>query len=242
MTLVTSNTLLRVNCNNITIKNGASEKILGVIIDNKLDFTEHLNTICKNANLKLHALNRMSKFLSPEQHVLIINAYIKYLFNCCLLVWMFCYRRIMHKMNKIDEWPLRLLLKNYNDDFQDLLRSSGDISIHQRCINLLSTEVYKYIHILSPEIMSEVFSTRANIYNTRQVNVFETRIPTSNRYELNSIPYKANQPWNLLPENLKSSPSLTQFKSEIKLWQCLNWPCNVCKSYVPNLGYCASRS
>ena len=174
---------------------------------------------------------------------------------------MFCYRRIMHKMNKIHERSLRLLLKNYKDDFQDLLRSSGDASIHQRCINSLLAEVYKYIHVLSPEITNEVFS-RANIYNTRQFNVFETHIPTLNRYGLNSIPYKASQLWNLLPENLKSSPTLTLFKNEIKFWQYFNcpcnicksyvpnlkfWqsfncPCNICKSYVPNLGYCASRS
>ena len=242
MTLGTPNTLPNFKCKNITIKNSSSEKLLGVIIDNKLDFMEHLNTVCKKANLKLHALNRISRFLSPEQHVLIINAYIKSLFNYCPLVWMFCYRRIMHKMNKIHERSLRLLLKNYKDDFQDLLRSSGDISIHQRCINSLLTEVYKYIHGLSPEIMNEVFSTRANIYNTRQFNVFETHIPTSNRYGLNSIPYKANQLWNLLPENLKSSPSLTLFKNEIKLWQCFNCPCDIYKSYVPNLGYCVSRS
>ena len=100
------------------------------------------------------------------------------------------------------------------------MRSSGDISIHQRCINSLLTEVYKYIHGLSPEIMNEVFSTRANIYNTQQFNVFETRIPTSNRYGLNSIPHKANQLWNLLPENLKSCPSLTLLKNQIKLWLC----------------------
>ena len=147
---------------------------------------------------------------------------------------MFCYRQIMYKINKIQERSLRLLLKNYKDDLQDLLRSSGDVSIHQRCINFLLTEVYKYIHGLSPEIMNEVFSTRANIYNTRQFNVFETHIPTSNIYGLTSIPYKANQLWNLLPENLKSSPSLTLFKNEIKLWQCFNYPCNVCKSYFSN--------
>ena len=104
----------------------------------------------------------------------------------------------MHKMNKIRKQSLRLLLENYKDDFQDLLRSSGDTSIHQRCINSLLTEVYKYIHGLSPEIMNEVFSTRANIYNTQQFNVFETLVPTSNRYGLNSIPYKTNQLWNLL--------------------------------------------
>ena len=159
MTLGTPNTLPRFKCKNITIKNSASEKLLGVIMDNKLDFTEHLNTVCKKANLKLLALNRISRFFSPEQHLLIINAYIKSLLNYCPLVWMFCYRRIMHKMNKIHERSLRLLLKNYKDDFQDLLRSSGDISIHQKCINSLLTEVYKYIHGLSPEIMNVVFST-----------------------------------------------------------------------------------
>ena len=41
----------------------------------------------------------------------------------------------------------------------------------------------------------------------------------------------------LIPGNLKSSPSLTLFKNEIKLWECFNCPCNICKSYSPNLGY-----
>ena len=40
---------------------------------------------------------------------------------------MFCCRGIMNKMNKIDERSLRLLLKNYKDYFQDLLRSDDDI-------------------------------------------------------------------------------------------------------------------
>ena len=83
-------TKLPENVKNITIKNSDPIKLLGVIIDNKFDFTEHLNTVCKKANLMLHALNRITRFSSPEQHVLIINAYIKSLFNYCPLVWMFC--------------------------------------------------------------------------------------------------------------------------------------------------------
>ena len=148
----------------------------------------------------------------------------------------------MDRINKIHERSLRLLLKNYQDDFQDLLRSSGDISIHQRCRKFLLTEVYKYVHGLSPEIMNEVFPTRANIYNTREFNVFETHIPTSNKCGLNSILYKTNQLWNLLPGNLKSSPLSVLFKNEIKLWQCFNCRYNIRKSYISNLGYCVSRS
>ena len=74
MTLGTPNTLPNFKCKNITIKNRVSKNLLGVIIYNKLNLTEHLNTVCKKANL--YVLNRISTFLSPDQHVLIINAYI----------------------------------------------------------------------------------------------------------------------------------------------------------------------
>ena len=112
----------------------------------------------------------------------------------------------MYKMKKIHERSLRLLLENYKDDFQDLLRSSGDISIYQRCINSFLTKVYKYIHGLSSKIMNDVLSILASIYNTRQFNVFETditqaHIPTPNKYGLKSIPGKAKKLWNLLSHN-----------------------------------------
>ena len=43
-------------CKNIIIKNSASENLLDVIIDNKLDFTMHLKKLYEKANLKLHVL------------------------------------------------------------------------------------------------------------------------------------------------------------------------------------------
>ena len=81
-------------------------------------------------------------------------------------------------MNKIHERSLRLLLKIYKDHFQSLLRDFHT-SIHQRCINLLLTEVYKCIHGLPPGIMNEVFSIKEKIHNTRQSHNFQTYIPTS---------------------------------------------------------------
>ena len=130
--------------------------------------------------------------------MLIISAYIKSLFNYCLLVWMFCNRGIMHKLNKIQELSLLTKLQGL---FQDLLRSSGDISMHQRCINLLLIEAYKYIHALSPEIMNEVFSTTANIFKTRQFKCFQ-----------NSHTY-LEQIW-IEYDTLRSQPTL-----EITFWK-----------------------
>ena len=62
------NILPNFKCSNITIKNSASDKFLVVIIDNKHDLTDHLNTIYEKANLKFHAQNRVYRFLSLEQY------------------------------------------------------------------------------------------------------------------------------------------------------------------------------
>ena len=103
------------------------------VINNQINFTKHLNTICQKPNLKLNALNKAFRFLSPEQYFQITNAYIKYIFNYCPLVWRFCYQEIMHKMNKIHKWFLHLLVKNFKHDFKDLLRFFGDINPTKMC-------------------------------------------------------------------------------------------------------------
>ena len=40
-----------------------SVKLLGITIDNKLNFNEHVTKICIKANQKLHALKRIAKYL-----------------------------------------------------------------------------------------------------------------------------------------------------------------------------------
>ena len=42
------------------VKSNASVKLLSVIIDNKLDFEEHVSNICNKVGSKLHTLARMA--------------------------------------------------------------------------------------------------------------------------------------------------------------------------------------
>ena len=54
-------------CNDITLKHSSHEKILGVIIDNKLSFDKHIINICKTANKKLIALSRINHYMKQNQ-------------------------------------------------------------------------------------------------------------------------------------------------------------------------------
>ena len=46
--------------NNILMENSEERKILGVLIDNKLNFKSHISELCKKASQKIAALSRLS--------------------------------------------------------------------------------------------------------------------------------------------------------------------------------------
>ena len=104
-----------------TIKNSESVKLLGITIDNKLRFDKHVAIICKKVNLKLHALARISKLMSTNKLRIIMKSFIESQFGYCPLVWMFHSRTLNNKINKLHERALRLVYKDYNLSFGELL-------------------------------------------------------------------------------------------------------------------------
>ena len=66
-TLSAVNSELNIEIDNECISNSSCEKILGVHFDNKLKFNTHVNKLCKKAGQKLHALARVSTFMSMNQ-------------------------------------------------------------------------------------------------------------------------------------------------------------------------------
>ena len=69
-------------------------KLLGVHIDDKLNFNEHINKICKSAGNQLNALTRHKLFLGLNEKEVLVNSFIYSNFNYCPLVWMFSHKKI----------------------------------------------------------------------------------------------------------------------------------------------------
>ena len=54
-------------CGNETLKSSKKEKVLGVTIENKLNFETRLSNITKNANTKFNTLKRVKKYMTTDQ-------------------------------------------------------------------------------------------------------------------------------------------------------------------------------
>ena len=148
-------------CRNITIKNTnvkstKSEILLGVKIDSNLNFTEHVTTLCRKANQKLHALTRISKYMSFEKKRSVMKAFITSQFNYCPLIWMCHNRTLNNKINRIHEKALRITYDDTSSSFEELLNRDKSVTIHTKNIHYLATEIYKVKNELSPKIMKDV--------------------------------------------------------------------------------------
>ena len=139
------------------LKNTKQEKVLGVTLDNKLNFATHLLNITKNANKKFNALTRVQKYMTTDKTMLIFSSFIKSQLTYCPLTWMFCTKRSLCRISNIQEQCLRLIQQNYIFEFERLLENANEKSVHQKGIEFLLTEVYKYLNDLSPDIMNTIF-------------------------------------------------------------------------------------
>ena len=85
-----------------------------------------------------------------------MKAFIISQFSYCLLKWMFRGRSLNNKINRIHERALRLVYEN-NLSFSELLNLDNSVTVHQKNLQVLVTEIYKVKNGIAPEIMNDIF-------------------------------------------------------------------------------------
>ena len=85
------------------IKASSSVKLLGVQIDDQLNFNLHIFNICRSAANQLNALIRLKRFLDFEEKKTLINSYFYSNFNCCPLIWMFSSAKPLNKVESLQK-------------------------------------------------------------------------------------------------------------------------------------------
>ena len=94
-----TNILLAID--NQTIKSVPSVELLGIHLDDKLNFNLHISNICRSAVNQLNALIRLKSCLSFNAKRVLINSYTISNFNYCPLVWMFSTAKSLNKIESL---------------------------------------------------------------------------------------------------------------------------------------------
>ena len=77
-----------------------SVTLLGIEIDNKLNFKKHVTTLYQKADRQLNAMSRILKYIGFQEMKMLLDSFIFSNFNYCSLVWHFCIAALSQKIEK----------------------------------------------------------------------------------------------------------------------------------------------
>ena len=136
---------------NKEIKTTNSIKLLGINIDDQLKFNEHISILC-----------RLEKYMGKSEKEAIINSFILSNFSYCSLVWHFSSCESIRKIEKIEKRCLRIILNDYESDYETLLRNSNKPTMEIRRLRPLAVEIFKTLNEINPPYMKNIFTSKEN--------------------------------------------------------------------------------
>ena len=95
------------------LEGGELETVLGIQIDNKLNFENRIKSLCSKASQKIGALQRLTYLLNAQKKKKkSVQFYNK--------IWMFCSRRSNSLVNNVHEKIFRIVSDDHNSSYSEL--------------------------------------------------------------------------------------------------------------------------
>ena len=190
--------------------------LLGIIIDWKLNFNDHVKHICSKANARVKALYRLRSILSLQQKLVLFNSFLLSCFNYCTIVWMFYGKTSNDTINSVHKRALRALYNDFTSNYHELLNRGNLFMIHEENKRRLLIEVFKCITGENPPLLNGLFTRKENQNNLRINDILVLPKASTKTWGLHSFAYRGSRAWNTLPDNIKSSHSSKEFKAGLK--------------------------
>ena len=220
---------LRLNINDNKILTTNKVKLLGIEIDNALTFTAHIQNLCCKVNRKINAFSRLNTYISRPQAMLICNAVILSNFNYCPLIWLFSTKAANNEINRTHKRALRILFKDYDSSFDELLEKSESVKIHVQNLQKLMIEIYKTMNKLNPSYIWEFHEEKVVKYDLRTKNLCRLPKTLTTKFGIETLSFRGSLLWNTLGDQIKALPSVAAFKRAIKHWPGEKCNCRICK-------------
>ena len=206
------------NIGGTLVSSTSTAKFLGTIIDNKLNWNDHISFVSKKIARANGIICRLKHYLPKKTLLTLYNTLILPHLNYNLLVWGNANKSHLHHLLLIQKRAVRNICNvSYTFHTTDLFKELHILPILKLYDCQLAIFMYKYHHNMLPPIFDSFYQFNHDFhhYNTRSKNLLHT--PFS-RTKINQchIRHAGVALWNSLSDSQKSKPTLSRFKSSLK--------------------------
>ena len=93
-------------------------KLLGVFIDNKLNFHKQIANVCCKISRHISVFNRFKSMIPFNAKIKLYNSFILSLLNYCSTVWNFSLKSDSDKLEKLKESALKSAFQGKMSDYE----------------------------------------------------------------------------------------------------------------------------
>ena len=213
--------LAKLSINGTEITQVKSTKFLGVIIDERLNWDDHIDSVCKRSTEILGILRKILPSIHPSVYLTLYYSFIYPYLNYCNIVWAATCPTRLNKLKIIQKRFMRII--THSDNYAPsapLFRKFSilpidSLNIYQICI--FAHKFTYHIHDL-PHSFENFFRFTSNVHshNTRySVNTLYLPPSRISGHQQN-ISFRAPKLWSDLNLSLRSISSLPLFKKHLK--------------------------
>ena len=210
----------KININNYSIKQVTEMKYLGVILDNKLNWHNHIQYVCSKL-AKAAGIIYKVRSKAPENVLMLlyhslVGTYLRY----GIASWGSAKTTALSKLQALQNKVVRYIthssqFTNVTNEYKKL----GILKVDEIYLSEVGKFVYKHSTVTLPSTFDEYFRHINHSYGTRTRLNSEFTLPRP-RTELGkqSIKYTGVKIWREIPHDIKNSINSQVFSDKIKLY------------------------
>ena len=210
---------INVNVEGVKINQTDHSKALGLNIDENISWKEHIHATSKKVPSSTGALKRVRPFISMHTAIKIYKGLIEPHFDYCSVVWDGLSQQLCEKLQKLQNRAARVITKSsYNTNSSYLLNSLSWDNLSVRRTKQKANLMYKCVNKLAPNYLCNMFTPRTLPFDLRDASQKLYLPKPRTDYLKRSFSYSGASLWNDLPEDIRTTKSLRNFKRRIDKW------------------------
>ena len=203
---------------NESIKQDHQTKFLGVVMDEKLTWCEHVQYIkCKIAK-GIGIISKARRLLNYETLCTLYHCFVYPYLNYCIEVWGDTFKTHLQTLVKLQKRVLRIIsYSRWNASVDHLYKHYFIMQLKKIHFYKVTLLMFRVKNLTAPSVLNELFTENKDVhdYNTRQKDEFHVPNATRN-YLQRTISYKGVIIWNHISKYVAHDCSLLSFKCALR--------------------------
>ena len=204
---------LNLSLNGTDIKQVSKHRLLGVTVDDRLEWKPHVAEVCKKVSKNLFMLSKLRYITDAETRMIFYNAHIKSHIDYASTVWDGGYEDNLRRLNSLHRRAAKLISIDTQMSTDDKLKQLSMLPLSYHLQFNKGILMYKVNKQSTPDYMNHMFS-KASSRRSRSGSLLNVPYPRIELYK-RSLLYSGSSLWNSLPPQIKNAPSISSFKKSL---------------------------